>query len=343
MPAAQAKPFDFAVEYDAATRKLQITVKKAGSDFVFAWADPVLVANMEKMKGVEGDIGGWKEKVEEAIRSAGKLHGGAEQISKWVESVAKTAAAGEADAEVHKEVEAIDAALGKLENEKAALNTKTGQFWNSGPNGGVAGLLKKHGISEQIVEERKQADADYQVLQRTLATYQDGIRRFEEEIASARKQNKETGVKLASVSVNLTANRQEETEDAAMEIQKTIGEIQGYTNADFEEVNAKALTKEAGEFASKSGAAWARLSANPGEIDKALAAIRDAGLKMRVRSGRVVERFGVWQKPLYLNRKALEKYQSMLKMVRKGDRVHAAYQELHAEDDAGLFGRIDEV
>ncbi len=316
VPGPQAKPFDFAFDYDAAARKLQITVKKAGADFVYGWADPVLLENQQKMKGVEADIAGWKTKMEEAVQEVGKLHGGAGQIAKWAESLEQTAAQGGADAGSQKEVEAIDAALAKLENEKLALHTKAGQFWNGGPNGGVVALLKKHGISEQIVQERQQADTDYRALQQTLARFHDGIRAVEQEIAAIRKHSKDASVKLAVSSVNLNADRQGEKDDAAVEMQKTVGEIQGYANADFEEVKAKELTRAAKEFADKSGTAWEKLSANAGEIDKTIALLREVGLKMRVRSGRVEERYQVWQKPIYQERKALEKYQAMLKMVR---------------------------
>ena len=316
VPKAQATPFDFAFDYDAAARKLQITVKKAGPDFVFGWTDTVFVENTEKMKGAEAEIAGWKEKIEEAIGSAEKLHGGAGEIGKWVESVEKTTADGKPHPDAQKEVEAIDAAVTKLENENVALRAKAGQFWNSGPNGGVAGLLKKHGVSEQVIEERQKADADYKALQATAARFQESSRAVDLAIMSIRKRNKDLGVKLSMATVTMKTDVGAQVDDAALEIQKTVGEIQGYANADFEEVKAKELTKAAKEFAGKSGATWTKLSADPGEIDKAIAQIRDVGLKMRVRSGRVEERYQAWQKPIYQGKKALEKYQGMLKMVR---------------------------
>ncbi len=315
VPKAQATPFDFGFDFDPTTGKLQISVKKAGADFVFGWSDAVFAEKKAKMKVVETDIAGWKVKIDEANQGLGRIYHEANEIARTVlrlESMAKSRTGDNAHVQ---EVDATKAALKKLGDDAEALRAQTGQFWNSGPNLGVVGLMKKHGLPEdQIVEERSQANAEYQVVQQTLTKFQEAFKALQQQVAAMEKGIQAAGTDLVATE-NFKQDRAQETEDAVVEIQKAIGEIQGYTNTDFAGVKAKELTKEAKEFAGKSGAAWTKLSADPGEIDKVVARNKEVNNQMRVLGGRVEQRLRSWQRVPVAGRKELEKYQGMLKMV----------------------------
>ena len=315
VPKVQPKPFDFAFDFDPTTGKLQITVKKAGADFVFGWSDAVFAEKKAKMKVVETEIAGWKAKMDEANQGLRRLYHESNEIASTIVRLESAAKAKTGDNAHVQEVETTKADLKKLGEDADALRTQTGQFWTGGPNQGVVRLMKKHGLPEdQIVEERSQANADYRVVQQTLTTFQEGLKALQKQVEAMEKGIHDAGGSLFATE-NFKQDRAQETEEAVVDIQKAIGEIQGYTNTDFVGVKAKELTKEAKEFADKSGAAWTKLSADPGEIDKAVARNKEVNNQMRILGARVEQRLRSWQKVPVAGRKELEKYQAMLKMV----------------------------
>jgi hypothetical protein len=313
VPGPQAKPFDFTFDKDYDTGKLQIAVKKLG--FVYGWVDATFAANKTKMKAVETEIEGWKTHIQQAIDGVAKHRTVLGQLAKQVEALEAAAASNAVDAATVKEVEAAKQGFEKFAHDASGEHAAVVQFLNSGPNEGVMGLLKKHGIpAEQLGGERKEADADFVLLQQAVKKFQEQFAALGQALAPLRKRCDDVGVKLFLLQ-NARRDRKSELEDLQIAIQKNIGEIQGYKNTDFAGVGAKALLNDAKEFTGKSGTTWVKLSANPGEIDKTVAHVQEVFERMRILGGRVVQEYQSWQKPAIPRGGDMPKYQQMLKMV----------------------------
>lgn len=315
-PKPLPKPFDFAFDTDRDTGKLQITVKKAGADFVFGWSDAEWAQNKAKMKVVETEIQAWQNRIDAALQSLARQQGPLAQVAAVIDALETAAAANAADASHSQQVDANRLSLRKITDEVNGLRTQTVQFWNSGPNQGVLGLIKKHNLpADKLGEERNQAFADYKTLQLAIAKFQEHFEALGHSLEALQKRHDKVGVEIFGLT-SANRDRKSELEMAVVEIQKAVGEVQGYTSSDFEGVKAREVLKEAKEFAAKSGAAWTKLSASPPEIDKTIARNNELFARMRILGGRVEQIYNSWQKIPVAKHKSLEKFQGMLKMVR---------------------------
>jgi len=313
VPAPLPKPFEFTFDKDYDTGKLQITVKQLG--FVHAWFDESFVANKSKMISVEVDIETWKTHIKQSVDALAHLRGEMDQLATRVGAIEGIVASEKGDQAVLKEHQAVKHAVIKLMEDANAHRKGVLDFWNTGPKDGVLGLMKKHGLPvDQIGGERREADAAYALLQQGVKMYQDRFTALGKEVEALNKRTDDVGVKLL-LQTNSQRDRKGELEMLQTEIQKLIGEIQGWKNSDFEGVGAKALLKDAKEFTTKAGAAWTKLSENPDEIDKTTAKVQEVFERMRVLGGRVVREYDAWQKPAIPRGGEMPKYQQMLKMV----------------------------
>jgi SMC interacting uncharacterized protein involved in chromosome segregation len=163
-------------------------------------------------------------------------------------------------------------------------------------------------------EERNAAFAAYKVVQQMLTEFLQDYESVGKDAQDLQKRLNDVGIELTGLT-NATMNRDVERQEAVVEIQKTIGEVQGYLRSDFEGVKAKELIKEASEFAKKSGPAWTRLSADPAAIDKATARNNEVNQQMRILGARVKDRNDAWKQAPVGNALVLKKYQGMLQMV----------------------------
>jgi hypothetical protein len=308
VPGAQAKPFEFAFDKEYETGKLRIGVKQLG--FVHEWVDQTFMANKSKMISVEVDIEVWGTGVQKSIDALGKIWEEKEKLGKRAETLAGVK---EADAAMVKEQQAMKQRLFALMEEAKKVEKGLVDFWNGGPNEGVNGLMKKHGIpAEQIGGERTEALRQYGLLQQRVKKFQDLYKALGSEGQALLKRLDEVGMKLWG---NAKRDRASELADLEEEIQKRIGDFQGYTNSDFAGVGAKALVKEAKEFMGKAGAAWTKLSGNPGELEKRAGEVQAVFERLRILGGRVVTEYQAFQKPSISRSGEMPKYQQMLKMV----------------------------
>jgi hypothetical protein len=314
-PSPLPKPFDFAFDTDRATGKLQITVKKAGADFVFGWTDAEWAQNKAKLEVVEDEIKAWKTRLTAALQKVYGYEGTVKQITERVAALESKAGSGQADNSILKEVEAAKAEMQKLRDEANALHTQVVQFWNAGPKDGVLALIKKHGLpGDKLGEERTAAFAAYKVVQQVLTEFVEDHASVGKDVQALQARLNDVGVRLVTIA-NSARNRADELESAVVDIQKTIGEVQGYARSDFEGLKTRELIKEGKEFAAKSGAAWTRLAGDPAAIDKAAARNQEVFQQLRILGARVKNRYDAWREVPVGRAKALEKYQAMLKMV----------------------------
>jgi hypothetical protein len=286
VPAKQAKPFDFSFDYDQDAGKCQITVKKVGADFVFAWVDPTYATNKAKMKAVETDAEAWKTSGQALANNAIKYAGEVTAFAPRVAAFEKTAAAGnvlEGDMTQFEAAKVEIKAIGdRIKNAHGALQ----QFWNGGPKDGIAGLMKKHGIPiDEIGPERKDADADFNLLTAAIKKANDAITASAAQWQALSKRLDMVGANLYLLSNRLN-DKNEQLQQAEEEIQKSIGTIQGWKNADFTDLKYNELTKEAREFGAKAGSAWDALSKDPAKIQQTVARNNQVLENMRVRAMR---------------------------------------------------------
>jgi hypothetical protein len=314
VPGTQAKVFEFTFDKDGETGKMQIAVKSLG--FVYGWVDADFTANKAQMKVAETEIEGWKAKVEAANLGVLKHQKDVREWAKVVETLEAAVAANAVNAESLKQHGYAKAALEEVRAEAEEQHKAMLAFWNNGPDKGVLGLMEKHGLSPgQIAGARKEAEDGYAAVQQGLKKYQEGVTAMGQALAAARKRCDDVGVKLF-LTQNANRDRKSELVDLQVAIQKLIGDIQGWKNTDFAGVGAKALLKEAKEFMTKSGEAWAKLSADPVELGKTVTRVQGVFERMRILGGRVEQEYGAWQKPAIPRGGDMPKYQGMLKMVR---------------------------
>ncbi len=295
VPGPQAKPFEFKFDKDYDTGKLQITVKPVG--LVFGWVDEVFVANKLKMKVVETEIDGWKARVELSMQSVEKHREGLEPLVKKLETMEGAVTSNQVDAEMLKELGVVKQGLEQLDREVRGEHATTMQFLDGGPKQGVMGLIKKHGLPvDQIGGEKKEADGNFARLLQQVKKFQDQCTALLQEIVT---ENKRSDVVYENLLMkqNASLKRGNQLEDLELAIQKDIGAFQGDRNSDFAAVGAKTLLKEAKEFMGKSGETWAKLSGNPGEIDKKIAQVKGVFESMRIRGSGIVQQYQAWQRP----------------------------------------------
>ena len=315
VPGTQAKAFEFTFDKDGETGKMQIAVKSLG--FVYGWVDADFVNNKAQMKVAETEIAGWKGKVDAANLGVLKHQKDVREWSQVLDTLEGALASNAVNEETLKQHGYAKAELEEVRGEAEEQHKAMLQFWNNGPNKGVLGLMEKHGLSPgQIAGARKEAEDAYAAVQQSLKKYQEGVTAMGQALVAARKKCDDVGVKL-TLMMNGKRDRKSELEELQVEIQKQIGEIQGYKNTDFAGVGAKALLQEAKEFMGKSGATWTKLSADPVALDKAAKRTAQGVFeRMRVLGGRVVQEYTAWQKPAIPRRENMPKYLQMLQMVR---------------------------
>ena len=168
----------------------------------------------------------------------------------WTQRVAAAGAAGGGEygerCALMQEHSAVKTGTEKLVNDVNSEHAAVIQFWNSGPKEGVVGSMKKHGLPvETVTAERREADAEFKVLQTGLQQYQDQVTAFSKGIAPLKKRIDDVGVKLFMLK-NERRDRQEERADLEVAIQKAIGDFNGYVKGDFEGVKGETMDQGCG-------------------------------------------------------------------------------------------------
>ena len=165
VPAATPKPFDFAFDHDPDTGKCQITVKKAGADWVFGWEDTLFKANKAKLQVVEQQIATWKSKVQAILTNMTKYAEALAGFKGKVEALEKTAASGKVFEADLKEFDGLKKTVEQGGNQVQNLQAAMQQIWSGVPGDGVSGLMTKAGIEvSNIGPERGAADREFAAL-----------------------------------------------------------------------------------------------------------------------------------------------------------------------------------